>query len=174
LFSLLVRDDALISWNTLSEQICEMINDETGITVKPDEVSFKLEDELWVYLFGESFASVDSDYMEDADEEDLAYTIVDSVDDPVKRVTENRIGYLQRIIEPMLDKFGNPSFVIEDRGYTARARHYLNESEYEWDYPDLVLVIDVKGKRIEAEVDPYQIDAPFDKEELIKQIKPKK
>ena len=151
-----------------------MINDETGITVKPDEVSYKHENDLRVFLFGEPFASVDSDDMEDTDEVDLAYIIVDSVDDLLKKVTEERIIYLNKVIEPMLEKYGCSTFTIENRGYIARARHYMNESEYEWDYPDLVLVTDAGGKRIEVEVDPYQIDAPFDKEELVKQLKPRK
>ncbi len=93
----------MVSWTIVSEQICELIKDETGISVKPNELKFIMGDELHVHLFDEEFTSIDSDYVdESADDEDLAYIIVESIDRLAKRVTENRLSYLRGIIEPII------------------------------------------------------------------------
>lgn len=167
----------MVSWTIVSEQICELIKDETGISVKPEELEFIVGGELHVLLFDEEFTSIDSDYVDESDEEDLAYIIVESIEGLAKRVTENRLRYLRGIIEPIIRVIEKEkaiiilSFEVEDRGYLDRARHYLNEGEYELDYPDIVLRVETAHEVLEIAVDPYQIDEPFDKAELIKKMK---
>ncbi|MFH1179083.1 MAG: hypothetical protein V1710_01850 [Candidatus Bathyarchaeota archaeon] len=78
----------MVSWTIVSEQICELIKDETGISVKPEELEFIVGGELHVLLFDEEFTSIDSDYVDESDEEDLAYIIVESFEGLAKRVTE--------------------------------------------------------------------------------------
>ena len=166
----------MVSWTIVSEQICELIKDETGISVKPNELKFIVGDELQVHLFDEEFTSIDSDYVDESDDEDLAYIIVESIEGLAKRVTENRLRYLRGIIEPIIrgiekEEAITISFEVEDRGYLDRGRHYLNEREYELDYPDIVLRVETAQGVLEIAVDPYQIDEPFDKAELIKKMK---
>ncbi|MCJ7730929.1 hypothetical protein MUP51_01315 [Candidatus Bathyarchaeota archaeon] len=166
----------MVSWTIVSEQICELIKDEAGISVDPNELEFIVGDELHIRLFDEEFTSIDADYVDESDDEDLAYIIVESIDRLAKRVTENRFRYLRGIIEPIIRGIEKEeaiiiSFEVEDRGYLDRGRHYLNEREYELDYPDIVLRVETAHEVLEIAVDPYQIDEPFDKAELIKKMK---
>ncbi len=39
------------------------------------------------------------------------------------------------------------------------------------DYPDIVLRVETAHEVLEITVDPYQVDEPFDKAELIKKMK---
>jgi len=161
----------LVSWTVVSEQLCELINDETGITVDPEDITYKTEDELTVLLLGSSLTSIDKDYLEDLDDEDIAYMIYESLDNPAKRLTENRIKYLEAIIKPIIDEVEREKGVklsceIENKGYLDKARHYLNEAEYERDYPNLVITIRGGKKVIQLLLDPYQVDEPFDLYEL--------
>lgn len=101
--------------------------------------------------------------------------IVESVDRLDKRVTENRIKYPEGVIKLIIGEIERELaitllFELEDRGYLDRARHYLNEREYEWDYPDIFLIVKKKQRVFEFPVDPYQIDEPFDKSELISKV----
>jgi hypothetical protein len=165
----------LVSWTVVSEQICDLIKDENGITVDPSDLKYQRGEDLKVLLFGFDFTSIDVDYLDESDDEDIAYMIVESVDSLAKRVTENRIKYLESTIQPIIDEVTKAkgvklSYEIENRGYMGRVRHYLNESEYERDYPDLVILIRGGKKIVELPLDPYQADEPFDVYDLKEKI----
>ena len=166
----------LVSWTVVSEQLCELINDETGITVYPDDFTYKTEDdELIVLLYGSNLTDIDKDYLEESDDEDIAYMIYESLDNPASKLTENRIKYLEAIVKPIIDEVEREkgvklSYEIENNGYLGRARHYLNEEEYERDYPDLVITIRGGKRVIHLPLDPYQVDMPFDLSELKEKV----
>ena len=78
---------------------------------------------------------------------------------------------MEAIIKPIIseverEKGVKLSYEIENGGYLDRARHYLNEAEYERDYPDLIINIRGGKKFIQLPLDPYQMDEPFDLFEL--------
>ena len=172
----------MVDWGNVAETLCELIKDETGITVTTEEMGFNEGNQkLSVTLFHEPFMEIASEDIEDRDEEDTAYYIFESMRDPVKQITQARITFLTKKIEPifndvlekaqsMTGKTLPLSLRLENMGYFARARHYLTERETDWDYPDIYLVLEKEDKTVEIQVDPYQSDEPIDKTELMEKI----
>ena len=55
----------LVSWKVVSEQICDLIKDENGITIDPSDLKYQRGEELKVLLFGFDFTSIDVDYLDE-------------------------------------------------------------------------------------------------------------
>ena len=172
----------MVDWSNVAETLCELIKDETGISITTEEMGFNEGNQkLSVTLFDEPFMEIASEEIEDRDEEDTAYHIFESMRDPVKQITAARITFLTKNIEPIFNdvlekarsktgKTYDLSFRLENMGYLARARHYLTERETDWDYPDIYMIIEKDDETVELQVDPYQSDEPIDKTELIEKI----
>jgi len=166
----------------VAESLCELVKDETGISVATEEIGLNEEKEkLSLTLFDEPFMEIASEDIEDSDEEDTAYYIFESMRNPVNQITEVRITFLTKKIEPIFnDILGEArsmtgktlefSFRLENMGYLARSRHYLNERETDWDYPDIYLIEEKDDERVEIQIDTYQFDEPFERTELLEKI----
>jgi hypothetical protein len=154
---------------SVAESLCEVIEEETGITVKPNNVGFnKTGEVLTVFLFGDEFTQVDVD---DMDVEDWGYVIAESVPRIRERVTGNRILALEKNIKKIISEQA-PGFLtdhsmrVENRGYMSRYRHYTTEEETERGYPDIILVVE-NSKEKEYEVDPYNVSEPVNLKEIL-------
>ncbi len=159
----------MVSLGVVSEGLCDVILEETGIKVKPEDFRYEEGDCLRVFLFDEYFTEIDLDYIE---EDDLAYLIFETVDQVGEGVTENRVQFLEKSIGEWLTSQGLTDLVyrIENRGYLSRSRHYTVDVETEKDYPDLVLVVE-KGRVFELEVNPYSETGFVDLVSLYEQIR---
>ena len=153
----------------ITEALSEIIEEETGITVKPKDFTFEIDgDQLKVYLFNEDFTetTVNSDDVE----EDIAYNIIENIDRLAKKVTEARILSLEKYIKEQYKQLKELPFHIEDRGHLAKYRHYTTEEEVERDYPELVLVVIKNDEEYYFEVDPYQTSEPINFNEISKKF----
>ena len=149
----------------ITDPLCEIIEEETGITVKPNDFTVEFEgDQLKVFLFNEDFTKTTVD-PEDV-EEDIAYTIIDNIERLAKKVTETRITSLEKIIKEKYPQLRELPLHIEDRGYLSKYRHYTTEEEVERDYPELILVVTINDEEHSFEVDPYQTSEPINLKEI--------
>ncbi|MCW4013204.1 MAG: hypothetical protein NWF07_09480 [Candidatus Bathyarchaeota archaeon] len=151
----------------ITEALCEIIEEETGITVKPHDFTINFDgDQLKVYLFNEDLTETMVD-LEDV-EEDIAYTIIENIERLAKKVTEARIHALEKEIKEKYPYLRELPLHIEDRGHLSKYRHYTTEEEGERDYPELVMVVTINDKEHSFVVDPYQTSEPVSFEEIRK------
>ena len=149
------------------EALCEIIEEETGITVKSKDFTYEIVgDQLKVHLFNEDFTETTFD--SDDVEENLAYNIIENIDRLAHKVTEARMLSLEKHIKEQYTQLKELPFHIEDRGHLSKYRHYTTEEEVERDYPELVLVVVKNDEEYYFEVDPYQTSEPISLEEIIK------
>ena len=149
----------------ITEILCEVIEEETGITVKPSEFTIDFDGEqLKILLFNENFTQTTFD--PDDLEEDIVYSITENIERLSKKVTETRIKSLEKKIKEKYPLLQELQFYIEDRGYLSRYRHYTTEEEVERDYPELVLVVTKNNEEYFFTVDPYQTSEPVSRSEI--------